>query len=140
MKIYFIRHGIAEDYSTDDFHRQLTVEGKIKCNSAFSKFSERIPRLTNYRIYSSPLIRAVETTQILSRALSRPYSVEDFMAGCSTKELLGQLEEQMDYILVGHEPYISMWIQELTGKFVAVSRGSIHAVEILDGKGKYLGQ
>lgn len=137
MKIYFIRHGIAQAYAQDDFHRDLTTEGRVKCNQKFRTFAKAFPRNANVTICTSPLVRAVETTKILSRNLSRPFSVEDFMVGCSTEKLLCHLDSGKDYILVGHEPHISKWIYDLTGKFVTVSRCSIHGVEMQEGKGSY---
>lgn len=130
MKIYFIRHGIAENFAKSDFERKLTVEGKIKLNESFREFA-RENNLEDFKILSSPLIRARETAEILSNKLEKNFEVVEFLKGCYTDELLKNLEEKGSnkYILISHEPYISFWLKDLIGKNIIVSRGSIHFVE-----------
>lgn len=130
MKIYFIRHGIAENFAKSDFERKLTVEGKIKLNESFREFA-RENNLEDFKILSSPLIRARETAEILSNKLLKNFEVVEFLKGCYTDELLKNLEEKGSnkYILISHEPYISFWLKDLIGKNIIVSRGSIHFVE-----------
>lgn len=129
MKIYFIRHGIAEPYANSDFERVLTLEGKIKLNESFRDFVFD-NNLEEFIILSSPLVRAKETAEILSDKLNADFEIVDFLKGCYTKELLENLEVDKNYILISHEPYISQWIHDLIGKNVIVSRGSIHYIEI----------
>lgn len=138
MKIYLIRHGIAEDYATNDFQRHLTVEGRIQLNHRFQRLAPLISDRDPLKIYSSPLFRGVETTKILCHHLKRHYEVVDFLAGCSTEELLGHLDPMMNYILVGHQPYLSQYILDMTGTFIPVSRGSIHCIEWTNEKGEYI--
>ncbi len=130
MEIYFIRHGIAESFAKSDFERKLTVEGKIKLNESFREFVN-VKNLKDFIILSSPLVRAKETADILSSKLKIDYETAEFLKGCYTDELLKNLKEYKSskFILISHEPYISFWLKDLTGKNIIVSRGSIHYVE-----------
>lgn len=130
MRIYFIRHGEAEPFAKRDFDRHLTTAGRIKLHKSFSTFAKTIKGLGEYKIYSSPLVRANETAEILAEYLKKDVEIKEYLAGSYIDEVLEDLKEDENYILVGHEPYISMWIRELTGENVIVSRGSINLVEL----------
>lgn len=131
MKIYFIRHGIAEVFADSDFQRELTLEGKIKLNDTFREFV-KIFNEEDYVVYSSPLTRAVQTAEILCDKLNTDFEIKDYLAGFSLEELKKELEKDgcSAYILVTHEPYISQAIYDKTKKFENISRGSIHILEI----------
>lgn len=130
MRIYFIRHGEAEVFAERDFDRSLTTAGRIKLHKTFSTFAKSISSLDNYKIYSSPLVRARQTAEILSEYLKKDVEVKEFLAGSYLDDVLRELDEDENYILISHEPYISMWIKELTGENIRVSRGSINLVEL----------
>lgn len=130
MKIYFIRHGEAEIYADDDFKRKLTRIGKIKLENSFTAFANRLEDKRSYKIYSSPLERAKETAEILSKHLDTSFEVKDYLAGGRIRDILKRLDSEDNYILVSHEPFISNWIYQLTGEMKIVSRGSINFVEI----------
>ena len=130
MKIYFIRHGEAEIYADDDFKRKLTRIGKIKLENSFTAFANNLEDKRSYKIYSSPLERAKETAEILAKHLDSTYEVKDYLAGARIRDILKTLDQEGNYILVSHEPFISNWIYQLTGEMKIVSRGSINFVEI----------
>ena len=134
MRIYFISHGIAEAFASDDKRRGLTFEGRMRLEDTFSKFAKEFKKegITDYRIFCSTYQRSMETAEILSEYLGEPYSIKQYLGGCTTKELMYRLElsRKKCYILISHEPYISNWIFELTGEDVIVSRGSIHKIDI----------
>lgn len=127
--IYLIRHGIAEGYSTSDFERELTIEGKIKLRATFLGFMEDF-KSNNFRIYASPMVRAVQTAEILSDILKTDFEVVDDLATSQYEDFIKGLEKNIDHIIIGHEPYISDAIYRLTGRNVIVSRGSIHRLEV----------
>lgn len=130
MKIYFIRHGEAEIYAEDDFKRKLTTIGRVKLENSFKAFANRLEDKRSYKIYSSPLERAKETAEILAKHLDSDFEVKDYLAGGRIKDILKTLDQDGNYILVSHEPFISNWIYQLTGEMKIVSRGSINFVEI----------
>ena len=131
MKIYFIRHGIAEGFAGSDLQRELTLEGKIKLNDTFREFAKIFDE-EEYLIYSSPLVRAVQSAEILSNKLEEDFEIKDYLAGFSIEELEKELKKDNcnAYILVTHEPYISQAIYDKTKKILNISRGSIHILEI----------
>jgi len=130
MKIIFIRHGEAEIYAEDDFERKLTIQGKRKLEAIFEEFAEDLEDKESYKIYSSPLRRAKETAEILSRYLEKDYEVKNYLAGGRIEDILKELDRNNNYIFVSHEPFLSNWIYQLTGELKIVSRGSIHPVEV----------
>ena len=130
MKIYFIRHGEAEIYAEDDFKRKLTTIGRVKLENSFKAFANNLEDKRSYKIYSSPLERAKETAEILAKHLDSTYEVKDYLAGARIRDILITLDQDENYILVSHEPFISNWIYQLTGEMKIVSRGSINFVEI----------
>lgn len=130
MKIYFIRHGEAEIYAEDDFKRKLTTIGRVKLENSFKAFANRLEDKRSYKIYSSPLERAKETAEILAKHLDSNFEVKDYLAGGRIRDILKNLDQDGNYILVSHEPFISNWIYQLTGEMKIVSRGSINFVEI----------
>ncbi|MDU7532334.1 MAG: histidine phosphatase family protein [Peptoniphilus harei] len=130
MKIYFIRHGEAEIYAEDDFKRKLTTIGRVKLENSFKAFANRLEGKRSYKIYSSPLERAKETAEILAKHLDSDFEVKDYLAGGRIRDILKTLDQDENYILVSHEPFISNWIYQLTGEMKIISRGSINFVEI----------
>ena len=130
MKIYLIRHGEAEIYAEDDFKRKLTTIGRVKLENSFKAFANRLEDKRSYKIYSSPLERAKETAEILAKYLDSDFEVKDYLAGGRIRDILKTLDQDGNYILVSHEPFISNWIYQLTGEMKIVSRGSINFVEI----------
>lgn len=127
--IYLIRHGIAEAYSTSDFGRELTIEGRIKLKTAFLGFAEDF-NSKNYKIYASSAVRTMQTAEILSDILKCDFETIDDLYNSSYEDFVRELPQDMDYIIVGHEPYISNLIYQMTGRNVIVSRGSIHKLEV----------
>ncbi len=130
MRIYFIRHGEAEVFAESDFKRELTAAGRIKLHKTFSAFAKSISNLENYKLYSSPLVRAQQTAEILAHYLEKDVETKQYLAGAHLSEILENLDEDENYIFISHEPFISMWIKELTGENLIVSRGSINLVEL----------
>ncbi|MEM6251978.1 MAG: phosphohistidine phosphatase SixA [Cyanobacteria bacterium P01_D01_bin.156] len=118
-QVYFIRHGIAAERGTykDDEQRPLV-------NKGIDKTRRIAKRLTTFGIrfdtlLTSPLVRAVQTAEILCEAgLVSTYQVFNPLApGGSIDDWLGWFSNlQIEYriiALVGHEPDLSHWAQQL---------------------------
>ena len=131
MKIYFIRHGIAEVFADTDFQRELTLEGRIKLNDTFRDF-KKVFNESDYVVYTSPYVRTQQTAEIFCSKFDTDYRTLDILAAFNSEELLKELNKEKHdaYVIISHEPYISDCIYELTGRKENVSRGSIHIVEI----------
>ncbi len=125
MKVLFIRHGKAEKLVTGilDSERHLTQEGQ-------KDLQEKMPYLRSHlskastKVFSSPLIRAVETAQYINQEITE----REFLKTGNMDELLECINEHQtyDYLLfIGHEPYISQWILELCQKEIVVKKGML---------------
>lgn len=73
MKLYFVRHGestanLAQEFSNSGWKHPLTKVGVEQARTAASGLSD----LRVERIYSSPVMRAVQTAQILAESLGAP--------------------------------------------------------------------
>jgi phosphohistidine phosphatase len=120
MDLYIVRHGIAEDLSSDgsDASRALTARGRRR----LEKSVRGLKRLDIAfdRVLFSPLLRAQESAEILM-------DLCDEDAGCESEvlielaappgtELLARLASatQEHVALVGHEPWLSQLAAWLT--------------------------
>ncbi|NEQ24493.1 MAG: phosphohistidine phosphatase SixA [Microcoleus sp. SIO2G3] len=145
MEIYLIRHGLAGDRGTyaDDTQRPLTKEGREKTKQVAQQM--RSIGLRFDRMLTSPYVRAQQTAEILMQAKLSPQLEEaEFLAHD------GKLEDLIDWwqnwersrsaagtdspdaklALVGHEPDLSAWAEQLIwgevrGKFVLKKAGAI---------------
>jgi probable phosphoglycerate mutase len=78
VKIYFVRHGqsvanLLNQFSNRGLKHGLTEKGRAQT----LRLAERLGGLSVSRILSSPLLRAVQTAQILAEALNAPYEIVD---------------------------------------------------------------
>src|SRR5689334_17109963 len=110
MRIYLLRHGIAEDAGpkTPDSKRELTEPGRKKLNGVLrlAKAAEAHPDL----VLSSPLVRAVQTGEMAREVLKVETPLEKTEALHSEahpqeawEELRG-LRKLEEVLLAGHEP------------------------------------
>jgi phosphohistidine phosphatase len=111
VKIYIMRHGPAEDQAPTgrDFDRKLTSSGRARTELAAHELGhwER-PQ----RVVSSPLVRTVETAEVVIAVLSLALELEtreELAPGGDALRLLGELATQgaKRVILIGHEPDVS---------------------------------
>jgi phosphohistidine phosphatase len=127
--IYLIRHGKSEDLITSDYDRRLTEEGKKELEENFKSFKKKF-KSNNFKVYSSPYTRARQTADIFCSIFDCDYEILDQLSfgNSGYDKIVNMLDDDRDYILIGHQPYISDAIYRLTGRDVAVKRGSIHRV------------
>ena len=111
MKIYIMRHGPAEDQAPTgrDFDRKLTSSGRDRTELAAHELGrwER-PK----RVISSPLIRTIETAEVVVAALGLAFDLEtreELAPGGDALRLLGELAAQgaKRVMVIGHEPDVS---------------------------------
>ncbi len=119
-QVYLIRHGIAAERGThlDDAQRPLIQKGINKTE----KVARRLVTLGLCfdTLLTSPLVRAVQTTELLcENGLAREYQLFSPLApGGSIHDWLDWLKswqspEHSTLALVGHEPDLSHWAQQL---------------------------
>lgn len=121
MELYLIRHGIAQEQSSElpDGDRQLTAKGRDKTQ----RIAQRLQAIGVEfdLILTSPLVRAQQTAQILmDRGLS-PH-LETFFPlspGEDMPQGLVQLAQEYGHrshrclALIGHEPDLGNWAEYL---------------------------
>ena len=135
MRLYFMRHAIAQDATAEipDEKRQLTDKGISNTQQAARAI--KAFGLQPNRFYTSPLTRAYETADIVGKALGiTPEVRKELSPGFSIHavELLTQgLGEDDEVLFVGHEPDMSMTISSLSGGRVIMKRGGLARVDII---------
>ncbi len=131
-QIYLMRHGIAADLdaqgSSDDAKRPLTSEGRLKMRTIAKGLQSAGVELD--WIVSSPLLRAVETAEILAQELSATAVLESCdalapgqVSAAKVTAFLEQHPERRRVLLAGHEPSLSQLAAELIGASHAANFG-----------------
>jgi phosphohistidine phosphatase len=142
MRLLFVRHGIAEDRDaaesggTPDEFRALTMEGRKRMKRIAAALHASVEDLS--LVATSPLLRAVQTAEILAREFGGAPLVEtqSLVPGAAPSTLLDWLREQGDgnaIALVGHEPDLGLWISwacaGIRDSFVPLKKGGACLIE-----------
>ncbi|MDD2446165.1 MAG: histidine phosphatase family protein [Tissierellia bacterium] len=129
--IILYRHGLAEEKSNveDDMLRSLSVRGKSVLKKSVSGFKTMLGRHRHVIIYTSPKQRSIQTAEMLAEELhtGQPVTLDFLAAGGNIKLLKGLLEDAKTdtiAILVGHQPYLSVWSQEISGFYLPFKKGT----------------
>jgi phosphohistidine phosphatase len=139
MRLYIVRHGIAveERKGIPDASRPLTDKGRRrfeKTARAFGKLGQRLDL-----ILTSPLVRAVQTAEILAGATDHGEVgvLEELDAKFGVGPLRAALEERTGnaraVAIVGHEPQLSALLAALSGARQAdidLKKGAIVRVDV----------
>jgi phosphohistidine phosphatase len=139
MKILIVRHGIAverEDFEgTNDDLRPLTAEGKKEFDKVSKYYKKLYPNVDDF--YSSPLLRAILTADILKKRFIKKYSIlEELRPETSSEDLLKKLKNtnKKFIAIVGHEPSLSEFVGHVvSGKndsIIELKKGGACLVEI----------
>lgn len=129
MRLIFIRHGQAEPRALDgsDAHRALTPEGREKLENVYPALARFLNTKDDCAVWTSPKTRAVQTAEVLCRYMPdvspviQPFLKEgDFDAFCRA---LSQHAHGETLVVIGHEPYLSDWVREMTGLDVHFKKG-----------------
>jgi len=131
--VLLLRHGIAEKKGDKpDEKRRLTKKG----NREMSRIAEGLARLLPKvdAIYSSPLIRAIETAAWVADAYDLGVTPTDALRNEATTEDVRQVIEESGakrIILVGHEPSLSRHMLGLTGMrgIIELEKGGCYAIQ-----------
>jgi len=118
MFIVLLRHGIAEDRdgSKPDEERELTEVGHKRMKQIARGLAQLFPKAE--RIVSSPLVRARQTAEWVSKAYDLPVEISEALAPDSDAARFRELVDGLSVeraILVGHEPTLSTFMLALTG-------------------------
>ena len=131
VQIILIRHGIAEDraHGQSDFDRKLTEKGR-------QRLFDTLPQLWNLlgdgqaQIWSSPLVRAIETSQIaadifhIKKTVRCDFISEGYFSGFL--KAVEELESAVNHVIlvIGHEPDMGYWSKALCGAFLPFKKGA----------------
>lgn len=148
MYICLMRHGKAEPYrdGQDDSGRVLTSRGIQDVRDMAALARKWWPGGTT-RIWTSPLIRACQTADIMSQSLQPAAIRTDCYIGdgdlSGLYEELKALPEMDTLLIVGHQPYLDRWIEAWTGSPAGFKTASMALVSYDPydgnfGKGKLL--
>lgn len=120
MDLYVVRHAVAADgtsFAGSDADRPLTPEGREK----FAAAAEALARMDVRpgRLWTSPLLRARQTAEILARALDDARIEESDVLACGArpKRVLELASSAGDgpAIVVGHEPDLGELVAAAVG-------------------------
>lgn len=122
MKLTLVRHAtaIGKESSIIDDYRYLTADGRMFFRKTARTLLKK--KISPAVILTSPLLRAVQTADILAETLQYegPLLVREELAkGFSLKELQKLAEEFSgtdDLVLVGHDPDLSVLVRILLKK------------------------
>jgi phosphohistidine phosphatase len=142
--IVLLRHGIAEEASAEkkDEDRGLTSEGHARMKEIARGLERVLPKAQ--AIYTSPLLRAVQTALWVSKGYKSRVTINttDALApGASPKDFRAFMESVAErrVIIVGHEPNLTRSMAALTGVDDAkleLKKGGCYGVRLLsDGTG-----
>jgi len=129
MDLLLIRHGIAEDRSRllRDTDRRLTDEGRLRMQAVALALREKLLEDIPVLLLTSPLVRAVETAEILERSWGLPEVLtEESLGDGDLRRFLAalrQLPAEALVAAVGHEPWLGRWAEALCGHAVHFSKG-----------------
>ncbi len=117
MQLLIFRHGIAEPTGPDgtDASRRLTEEGVERTRRAAVGLASIADRPDV--VLTSPLVRAVQTSEIVGRVFNRPPTVMQELAYGPARAVIERLKRREEQIvmIVGHEPTLSGIIRTLCG-------------------------
>lgn len=150
MKLYLVRHAEAIEQSgtTPDASRCLTTKGRL----AFRKIARRVRKagIAPDVIFTSPLLRAVQTAEILAERLTHEGPVvvaKELSPGFDLQDLRSLLMSAGspgEAAFVGHEPDLGLLAAALTAAPEAfpLRKGAVLALEadgsVRKGSAKFL--
>ena len=131
MDLTFLRHGIAQSYAEDDFHRSLTPQGREE----LLWMAQQLKKSGEFYdvVFHSPLLRASQSASIMAdvfKIQDQIFSDERLCPGCSLKEIRELVEthgEKKSFLFVGHSPDLEWVSSELLGlpKQIKLKKGGL---------------
>jgi phosphohistidine phosphatase len=136
MKLYFFRHGHAEDADGpefDDFARRLTDKG-IERTEVAARALVKLG-VKPARLYSSPRVRARQTADILAKGMGVSVAVRDEVGFGFSADLVPPLIADAgaddEIMFVGHEPDLSTTVTKLVGGGeIVMKKGGMARVDL----------
>ncbi len=139
VTLYLVRHAVAAEAGReypDDSLRPLTPDGMAKFGKEAGALASM--EVTIDRIYSSPLVRARQTAEILADSLSNhpPVQIIDALAPDGTvnevMNAIARAGRDTRIALVGHEPGMGAMAARLIGGSAAIpfKKGAVCRIDV----------
>ena len=132
MRLYFLRHGKAEQQAASDHERELTPAGAERIAVAATVMAKL--GLAPGHIFSSPRVRARQTAAIVAGALGKTVEIDDAVNFSfdleAVETLVRDLADDEEVMFVGHEPSMSLTVGQLTGADVRMKVGGLARVDV----------
>lgn len=140
MDVFLIRHAEAIDETLElrDPMRHLTAAGRRQATSLGDRL--RWLDCTPTHIWTSPLVRAVQTAELVAAGLVASATVEVVPAlapGQSARSVIAAMQTlaaDASVLLVGHEPGVSAIAALLAGRPDVEPLAKAEALRIVDGR------
>jgi phosphohistidine phosphatase len=134
-QLWLLRHGEAEPHDArPDPERRLTARGEDQSRAAGLALAS--VDITFARVFTSPLVRALDTARLACDALGVEPEIRDVLAGRfdagAAADLIAEAGPEARILVVGHEPDFSQTVEQLTGATIDMKKGGIAAVRISD--------
>ena len=145
MRLYIVRHAIADPHGTPnvkDDDRSLTAEGVRKMQDAAEGLRRLgyIPDL----IYTSPLVRAARTAEILREVFGRGLEAKNLPALAPSgardevyRAIASSWKTYNSLMIVGHQPSLGEIAREILGgsqeDFIEFKKGGACAIDLVAG-------
>ena len=125
MEVFLVRHAdaIDETIAVRDPHRQLSAHGRVQARALGDRL--RWHDCTPTHLWTSPLVRAVQTAELVAVGLQSAITVEVVPALAPDGAVraviaaLQALPSDASVVLVGHEPGLSAVGSVLLGRDLA---------------------
>ena len=129
MELYLLRHAEADDAVPDEV-RRLTARGREQAAAAAAGIASL--HLGLKQVFSSPLVRAVQTAEYVVQALALPLETTGALAaGNDASGALSLLGSHPGPLLfVGHEPQLSDIVLAATGGRVRMRKSMLARLEL----------
>ncbi|NPA96097.1 MAG: hypothetical protein GXO32_00670 [Crenarchaeota archaeon] len=114
MIVCFVRHGKAEEKKPgqSDEERKLTEQGRKDIEIV----SRVLPVARGSKVYTSPLVRARESAEIIAKELGGSLKVlESLRPELASIETLADVELSGDSVFVGHAPSLERIVSDAIG-------------------------
>ena len=142
LRLFLLRHGLADRdqyHGDDDDLRPLTMEGRRRMGLEADFIVGLAPGID--AVITSPLVRAVETAEIVASRLGLAGTVTTDRRlgfGFDLPELVAMLAglaaDRRRIMIVGHEPSFSRVIGDLVGGArVVMKKGALARVDLVPG-------
>lgn len=151
MNVFFLRHGEAGKRiasSSHDFERSLTNSGAAEIEKIAKSLDDM--GLDFDKIAASPLARAFETAEIVSRIYRKAGKAEvweELRPEGNRLDLyrrLSKLNQDVDVLLVGHDPFLTNVIGEIISgglnTKISLKKGGLAKVQITSFAPKVSGE